>query len=90
MFLGVLIHFLSPQEGLERSAETYLPPVLSCPRTDIYEPVGIHHGLGVMLNDHYRITFVPQCFERGDELSIVSLVETNRRFVEYVEYIDKL
>ncbi len=39
-----------------------------------------------MLHDYHGIALVTKVFERRDQAIIVSLVQANRRLVEYVEH----
>ena len=43
-----------------------------------------------MLHHHDRIAFVAQLLERGDKLSVVSLMKSDARFVQDIEYVHKL
>ena len=43
-----------------------------------------------MLYDHHGIALVAELLERRDELAVVPLVQTDRRFVKDIEHIDQL
>ena len=43
-----------------------------------------------MLHDNHGIAFVPELFQRGDELAVVPLVQTDGRLVEKVDYVHEL
>ena len=43
-----------------------------------------------MFYNHHGIALVAELLERRDELAVVPLMQTNRRFVKDVEHIDQL
>ena len=78
------------QQGRKRSREADPSALISGAWPHIHEPVGRHHGLGIMLDHHDRIALVAELLERSYELAVVPLVESYGRFVKYVKYIDEL
>ena len=90
MLQRVRIRLLSLQEIVRRSAQADPASFLSGARTDIYEPVGRIHGLGIMFDDHDRVALVAQLLQRIDQLPVVSLMQADARLIEDVEHIDQL
>ena len=70
---------------LRRRARRHdLAPVAPRARAEVHHPVGLFHGLAVVLDHDHRVADVAQVLERGQELAVVALVEADRRLVEDV------
>ena len=85
--LGIRLQAI--QKIRHRSIETNLSAVLACARADIHKPVGIEHGLRVMLHDHDRISLVTQFLKRIDKFPVVTLVQADARLIQNIEDIDQ-
>ena len=59
-------------------------------RTDVHHIVGGQHHVLVVFHHDHRVAGITQLFERVDQSHIVSLVKTDRRFVENIEHIHQL
>ena len=57
--------------------------------TDIHNPVRFQHGILIMLNDDQRIAQISQILQRLQQLVIVSLMQTDTRFIQNVSYSNK-
>src|SRR6267143_1305385 len=62
-----------------------LPAVLAGAGPDVDDEVGRPHRLFVVLDDDDRVADISQRQQRGDQLSIVTLVQPDRRLIENVE-----
>ena len=62
----------------------------ACPRTDVYNPVGILHHFLVVFYHNYRVAYIAQGLQRGNESAIVLLMQTDGRFVQDVKHINQL
>ena len=78
-----------PHQHLKRSGKADLSACISGSRAHIDEPVCRHHGLGIMLHHHHRVTLIAQLLQRCDQLPVVPLVQSDRRFVKNIEHIDQ-
>lgn len=56
---------------------------------NVDDPVGGLHRFLVVLDDDERVAQVPQALEGGDELTVIALVQADRRLVEDVEDADE-
>ena len=56
-------------------------------RTDIQYIIRLAHHLLVMLHDDNSIAHVAQLLERVDKSLVVTLMQTDRRFVQYIQHI---
>ena len=54
-------------------------------RTNIDDPVSGFHRFFIMLDNNQRIAKVAKTLQGIDELAIVTLVQTDRRFVEHIQ-----
>ena len=53
---------------------------------DINDMVGLEHRVLVVLDDDYRVAEVAQALQRGEQLVVVALVQTDARLVEDVQH----
>src|SRR6267143_501196 len=73
------------QDIVERAGGDDLPAVLAGAGADVDDEVGRPHRLFVVLDDDHRVADVSQRQQRGDQLSIVALVQPDRRLIEDVQ-----
>jgi len=59
-------------------------------RPDVDDEVGQANGLLVVFDDDHRVAEVAQTLERGDQSSVVTLVQADRRLVQDVEHADEV
>ena len=60
--------------------------VLPRSRTDVDDVVGDLHGVFVVLHHHHGVAEIAHADERLDQPLVVSLVQTDRRFVQHVQH----
>ena len=80
--------------GLEHigrlTLEHYLAPFAPGFRSDVHNPVGSPHHVFIMLYYNHRVAHVAQLFQRVDETFVVTLMQSDGRFVKDIKYVDKL
>ena len=54
-------------------------------RADVDEPVGSTHDFLVMLHHYHRVAQVAQLLEHLDELVRIAAVQSDARFVQYIQ-----
>ena len=54
--------------------------------TEVDHVVGLADGLFVVFDDDDRITEIAQLFKRGEQAVVITLMQTDARFIEYVEH----
>src|SRR5262249_7619426 len=74
---------------LHRPGHDDLAAVLPCARTNVDDVVGDTDRLLVVLYDDDRVPEVAQPQQRVDQAPVVSLMETDRWFIEDVEHADQ-
>src|ERR1700682_2240937 len=73
------------QDVVERPGGDNVSAVLAGSRSDVDDEVGRPHRLFVVLDHDHRVADVSQRQQRGDQLSVVSLVQADRRLIEDVQ-----
>ena len=58
-------------------------------RAYINNVVGLKHHFLVVLNHKDRVAVVAESFKGVDEPLIISLVQADRRLIQYIEHIDQ-
>ena len=59
--------------------------MLSCTGTNINDPVALFYCLFIMFNNQDRVTQVAKTDESVNKATIISLMQTNARFIENIE-----
>ena len=63
--------------------------MLTGSRTDIHNPVRFQHGILIMLHHNQRITEISQILQGLQQLVIVSLMQTDTRFIQNISHTNK-
>ena len=66
-------------------AKYYITAVYACARANVNDVICREHCIVIVLNDNQCVAEVAQSFEGRDKLVIVTLVQTDARFVKNVE-----
>ena len=70
--------------------EYELAALASGSRSNVHDIVSVEHHVLVVFYHYHRVADVSQVFQRGDELFVVALMESDARLVEDVEHVDEL
>ena len=63
-----------------------MPPVLAGTRADIHQIVRGPQGILIMLHDDQGIAQIPQILQGGQQLGVVTLMQADGRFIQYVQH----
>ncbi len=58
-----------------------VPAVLTSQRSYIYKPITFPHGFFVVFYHNHRVPQITQIFKSVQELAVISLMKSNRRFI---------
>ena len=78
------------QESFRSRGGNYLSPVSSGSRPDVYDVVGVHHHVFVVLYHDDGVAQITQILQGLDELHIVALVQPNARLIQNIEHPHQL
>ena len=92
--LDVPPHVLAGQgvclaQRIGRSIENDLPSTFAGPRAHVDDAVGGDHHLGIVLDDHQRVTGIAQAVHHLDHAMDIARVQPDRRLVEHEECVDQ-
>ena len=59
---------------------------MTCPGTDIHDPVRAFHGFLVMLHNDQGVADIPQMVEGGQQFDIVPLVKSDGGFIQNIQH----
>ena len=63
-----------------------LSAVNTCTGADVNYKISLAHSVLVVLNDYNAVAEIAEIFEGGYELSVIALMETNARLVQYIKH----
>ena len=73
------------RHSLRRALRHNLPAMHTCARTNVKDVIRLADRLFVMFNDDHRVALIAERFERAKQAVIVTLVQTDGRFIQHIK-----
>ena len=83
-------HGVSLHQVFRRTGEYHITAVSTRLRAHVNDIIRRHHHVLVVLHDYHRIAYIAKVFQRFNQSVVVSLMQADARFIQYIKHIDKL